>query len=489
MHHNPVKGELSQRHGLKNTQRILGAFAEMGVDLVLCGHDHQEAVHYIEHTKRGTIISTAGTIEQPLARRAAVVGEQHSHHRRRDRGVDPRSGRIEIARLRGRTGEVLRALRRLFRRGSATPAQLALELEPARRATPTSCSRGCAASGSNASTRCRLTRNRNVMVSFRGARAARARGLSRGAGATSIRAIVAFVEGRTRAERRAAQRRIVAFRVATPRERRRGASARVPTTSRSPRSSRSGISGYNAEHFDGALKAVPVRVSRRMKSRLGHYSAAAGERVRRDRDQLAAPSPARLGGSAAHAAARDGAPVAGRDRQAARPRPGLSREGARGGIEAAAKRAVTLGRPAVETRASSILHAPSSSATTCSTSTTSIRCSPKRSAPFATACAASSTSACCPIIGNATSRAASRGSSIPEMAELGVFGANLPEEYGCAGLNNVAYGLIMQELERGDSGVRSFAVGAGRAGDVSDLRVRQRRAEAGSICRRWRRAR
>jgi glutaryl-CoA dehydrogenase len=43
------------------------------------------------------------------------------------------------------------------------------------------------------------------------------------------------------------------------------------------------------------------------------------------------------------------------------------------------------------------------------------------------------------------------------MAELGFFGANLPEEYGCAGLNNVAYGLIMQELERGDSGIRSFA--------------------------------
>ncbi len=46
---------------------------------------------------------------------------------------------------------------------------------------------------------------------------------------------------------------------------------------------------------------------------------------------------------------------------------------------------------------------------------------------------------------------------IPEMAELGVLGANLPEDYGCAGLNNVAYGLIMQELERGDSGIRSFA--------------------------------
>jgi 3',5'-cyclic AMP phosphodiesterase CpdA len=62
MHHNPVKGELSQRHGLKNTKSILGAFAEMHVDLVLCGHDHQEAVHYIEHTKKGTVISTAGTI-------------------------------------------------------------------------------------------------------------------------------------------------------------------------------------------------------------------------------------------------------------------------------------------------------------------------------------------------------------------------------------------------------------------------------------------
>lgn len=62
MHHNPVMGELSQRHGLKHTEKILGAFAEMGVDLVCCGHDHQEAVHYIEHTKKGTVISTSGTI-------------------------------------------------------------------------------------------------------------------------------------------------------------------------------------------------------------------------------------------------------------------------------------------------------------------------------------------------------------------------------------------------------------------------------------------
>src|SRR5262249_34011560 len=44
---------------------------------------------------------------------------------------------------------------------------------------------------------------------------------------------------------------------------------------------------------------------------------------------------------------------------------------------------------------------------------------------------------------------------IPEMAELGFFGANL-EGYGCAGMSNTEYGLIMQEIERGDSGLRSF---------------------------------
>ncbi|HSJ98085.1 MAG TPA: acyl-CoA dehydrogenase family protein [Myxococcota bacterium] len=45
---------------------------------------------------------------------------------------------------------------------------------------------------------------------------------------------------------------------------------------------------------------------------------------------------------------------------------------------------------------------------------------------------------------------------VPRLAELGLFGANL-QGYGCAGMNNVAYGLVMQELERGDSGLRSFA--------------------------------
>lgn len=46
---------------------------------------------------------------------------------------------------------------------------------------------------------------------------------------------------------------------------------------------------------------------------------------------------------------------------------------------------------------------------------------------------------------------------VPKMAELGLFGATLPAKYGCAEMNNVAYGLMTQELERGDSGIRSFA--------------------------------
>jgi glutaryl-CoA dehydrogenase len=44
---------------------------------------------------------------------------------------------------------------------------------------------------------------------------------------------------------------------------------------------------------------------------------------------------------------------------------------------------------------------------------------------------------------------------VPQMAQLGFYGANL-QGYGCAGMSNVQYGLIMQELERGDSGLRSF---------------------------------
>src|ERR1051325_4676858 len=46
---------------------------------------------------------------------------------------------------------------------------------------------------------------------------------------------------------------------------------------------------------------------------------------------------------------------------------------------------------------------------------------------------------------------------IPKIGALGLLGPTLPEKYGCAGLDNIAYGLINQELERGDSGIRSFS--------------------------------
>ncbi len=45
---------------------------------------------------------------------------------------------------------------------------------------------------------------------------------------------------------------------------------------------------------------------------------------------------------------------------------------------------------------------------------------------------------------------------VSKMGELGLFGTTLPQKYNCAELNNVSYGLVLQELERGDSGIRSF---------------------------------
>ncbi len=61
-----------------------------------------------------------------------------------------------------------------------------------------------------------------------------------------------------------------------------------------------------------------------------------------------------------------------------------------------------------------------------------------------------------PVIRDAYREALFPRELIPEMGRLGFFGANL-EGYGCAGMSNIEYGLVMQELERGDSGVRSFA--------------------------------
>ncbi|HJQ26557.1 MAG TPA: acyl-CoA dehydrogenase family protein [Blastocatellia bacterium] len=62
-----------------------------------------------------------------------------------------------------------------------------------------------------------------------------------------------------------------------------------------------------------------------------------------------------------------------------------------------------------------------------------------------------------PLIADYYERGEFPTSLIAKLGDLGVLGANLPSNYGCAGMSNVAYGLVMQELEAGDSGVRSFA--------------------------------
>jgi 3',5'-cyclic AMP phosphodiesterase CpdA len=66
IHHNPIRGELSGRHGLANTEQALHAFADLGTELILCGHDHQDAIHTIERGAHGLIISTAGTISNRI---------------------------------------------------------------------------------------------------------------------------------------------------------------------------------------------------------------------------------------------------------------------------------------------------------------------------------------------------------------------------------------------------------------------------------------
>lgn len=120
---------------------------------------------------------------------------------------------------------------------------------------------------------CRLTRNRNVMVSYRGPRLRIHAGYL-DAPEDIHRAIVVFIEGRTRAERRQAQKAIVTFAVDAPAPERPRRERQRPEDEPVAERLREWHARYNAEHFRGALKSVPVRISRRMKSRLGHYTAA-----------------------------------------------------------------------------------------------------------------------------------------------------------------------------------------------------------------------
>jgi 3',5'-cyclic AMP phosphodiesterase CpdA len=66
IHHNPIRGELTGRHGLANTETSLHAFANLGTELILCGHDHLVAIHTVERGVHGLVISTAGTISNRI---------------------------------------------------------------------------------------------------------------------------------------------------------------------------------------------------------------------------------------------------------------------------------------------------------------------------------------------------------------------------------------------------------------------------------------
>ena len=167
---------------------------------------------------------------------------------------------------------MLRALKRLL----SGAAQLDLELEPVTRSTPIDPAEQFLARlrglGLSRIDRCRLTRNRHVMVSFSGGRLRVHEGYVR-APAEVLRAIVAFVQGRTRSERLAAQRVIIGFPVAA------APTIRRPRTRPEDRSLVAELTRwherYNAEHFHDRLRNVTLRVSRRMRSRLGHYTCAA----------------------------------------------------------------------------------------------------------------------------------------------------------------------------------------------------------------------
>jgi hypothetical protein len=119
---------------------------------------------------------------------------------------------------------------------------------------------------------CRLTANRNVMVSF-GSGELRVHEGYLDAPPEVLRAIIVFVEGRTRTERREAQRTIVGHPIRAPKP-----AARRERTRAEDEPLAVALAEwhhrYNERHFGGRLRPASIRVSRRMRSRLGHYTAA-----------------------------------------------------------------------------------------------------------------------------------------------------------------------------------------------------------------------
>jgi hypothetical protein len=171
---------------------------------------------------------------------------------------------------------MLRALKRWALRFSHDENQLALELAPSARPTTGAELRDeLRRLGLRHEFRIRLTQNRTVVVSY-GRGELRIHQSFLDAPEEVWRAIIVFVHGRTRAARNNARRTILRFPV-----------KRAPAPRRKPRPHathpddralseklQAMHDSYNRKHFAGALRTIPVRISRRMKSRLGHYSAA-----------------------------------------------------------------------------------------------------------------------------------------------------------------------------------------------------------------------
>ena len=122
----------------------------------------------------------------------------------------------------------------------------------------------------------RLTRNRTVMVSYRGG-ALRIHRAFLNAPPETLRAVATFVSGRTRAERAAARRILLAYTLPRENNRVRRKEARHPDDAPAESRLTAAHQALNAERFDGMLRPISIRVSRRLKSRLGYYRVATGE--------------------------------------------------------------------------------------------------------------------------------------------------------------------------------------------------------------------
>ena len=161
-------------------------------------------------------------------------------------------------------------LRALTRRLLGTRAQLTLDLGQPR--TGEELLGRLRALGMRRLTSCRLTRNRNVMVSFGGGELRVHEGYLR-APDDVLAAIVGFVEGATRLERARARRHLLTYPIQTAAPSRRRDATHPDDRATAVRLTE-WHARFNREHFAGGLRALEVRVSRRMRARLGHYMAA-----------------------------------------------------------------------------------------------------------------------------------------------------------------------------------------------------------------------